>query len=146
MKISFTLSAPADVEVAVLDAQGKAVRHLAAGVLGAKNPPPEPLKAGLAQTLEWDLRDDFGKPAAGGPFKVQVRAGMSVRFGKIMGTSPYTGVVTSGAPQDSLATAADGKRLHKLDLEAAPVFDGLIAAQDRLYLATQDGKLACFGK
>ncbi|HOX05677.1 MAG TPA: hypothetical protein PK280_04670 [Planctomycetota bacterium] len=74
--VNFTVSAPTDVEVAVLDAGGKVVRHLAAGVLGGKEPPPEPLKAGLAQALEWDLKDDAGKPAAGGPFKVRVKLGL----------------------------------------------------------------------
>ncbi len=89
VKIAFTLAAPTDVEVAVLDAQGKVVRHLAAGVLGAGKAPPEPLKAGLAQEIVWDGRDDFGKPAAGGPFKVRVRAGMRAAFDGFVGADPY---------------------------------------------------------
>ncbi len=113
-KIDFALSAAADVEVAVLGADGKVVRHLAAGVLGGKNPPPEPLKAGLAQSLEWDGRDDFGKPAAGGPFKVRVRAGMSVKFGKIFGGSPFTGTLSSGGPCDGVAVDSDGAIFVKL--------------------------------
>ena len=45
--------------VTVEDAQGKIIRHLAAGVLG-KNP-PEPLQPNsLAQSLTWDGKDDFG--------------------------------------------------------------------------------------
>jgi hypothetical protein len=97
VKISFTISAPTDVEVCILASDGKEVRHLAAGVLGAKNPPPEPLKPGLAQTLEWDMRDDLKKPAAGGPFKVRVRAGTSVKFSRFLGgEDPYSfGVVAS---------------------------------------------------
>jgi hypothetical protein len=87
--IAFTLSAPADVEIAVLDASGKVVRHLAAGVLGSKAPPPEPLKPGLEQTLVWDGQDDQGKPAGAGPFKVRVRGGMRVEFGRLVGDSPY---------------------------------------------------------
>ncbi len=43
-------------------------------------------------------------------------------------------------------SAADGRRLHSLKLEAPPVFDGMAAAGGRLYLATKDGKLRCFGK
>ena len=108
VSISFTLSTSTDVEVAILDAKGKVVRHLSAGVLGGKKAPPPPLKAGLAQKLGWNMRDDFGKPAKGGPFKVRVRAGMSVKFGKIFGTSPYSGVLSSGAPSDSVAVAPDG--------------------------------------
>ncbi len=91
VKIRFTLSGPTDVEVAVLSAQGEVVRHLAAGVLGGKNPPPEPLKAGLAQELTWDGKDDFGKAAAAeaGPLKVRVRAGMGVAFDGLIGSSAY---------------------------------------------------------
>ena len=120
-KIDFALSAATDVEVAVLDSAGKIVRHLAAGVLGAKNPPPEPLKAGLAQSLEWDGRDDLGKPAAGGPFKVRVRAGMSVKFGKILGTSPYTGTLVN----DSLAVAADGTLYIKMASYVGGLHEGI---------------------
>lgn len=102
-RIVFALSAPTDVEVAVLASDGTVVRHLAAGVLGGPNPPPPPLKPGLAQSLEWDGKDDFGKPAAGGPFKVRVRAGTGVRFGRFIGQDPYTfGHI------NSLATDADG--------------------------------------
>ncbi|HOX07377.1 MAG TPA: hypothetical protein PK280_13325 [Planctomycetota bacterium] len=117
VKIAFTVSAPTDVEVAVLGADGKIVRSLAAGVLGAKNPPPEPLKAGLAQTLEWDGKDDAGKPAAGGPFKIRVRAGTSVAFGRTIGGSPYTGNVTDmpyRAPVNGLAVEKDGSILVKM--------------------------------
>jgi hypothetical protein len=63
VRIEFALSRETDVAVYVEDAKGAIVRHLAAGVLG-KNP-PEPLKAGaLEQSLEWDGKDDDGKPAA----------------------------------------------------------------------------------
>ena len=59
--IQFAISEPTDVAVYVLDAQGKVVRHLAAGVLGGKNPPPEPLKPGLTQSIGWDGKDDSGR-------------------------------------------------------------------------------------
>ena len=88
VKISFAVAAPTDVEVAVLGADGKVVRHLAAGVLGGRNPPPAPLGAGLAQTIQWDGTDDFGKPAAGGPHKVRVRAGIGLKFGRFIGEDP----------------------------------------------------------
>src|SRR5262249_16770347 len=87
--IAFTLSQPSDVEVAVLDGSGKVVRHLAAGVLGKKEAPPEPLKPGLAQSLAWDGKNDQGKPAGQGPFKARVRAGMRVEFGRTIGDSAY---------------------------------------------------------
>ena len=88
LKITFALSAPADVEVAIVNSEGRVVRSLAAGVLGATNPPPEPLKPGLTQQLIWDGKGDWGLPAGDGPFKVRVRAGMGASFGRIIGDSP----------------------------------------------------------
>lgn len=94
--ITFALASPNDVEVAVLAADGKVVRHLAAGVLGGANPPPEPLKAGLGQALVWDGKDDFGKPAVGGSFKARIRAGTGVKFGGFIGSNSYNfGIVES---------------------------------------------------
>ena len=88
--ISFAVASATDVEVAVLDARGRVVRHLAAGVLGGPKAPPPPLQAGLAQSLAWDGRDDFGRKAAGGPFRVRVRAGTGAKFGRLIGGDPYT--------------------------------------------------------
>jgi len=100
--ITLAVSTPTDVEVAILDADGRVVRHLAAGVLGGENPPPAPLKAGLSQSLTWDGKDDFGKPAKGAPFKVRVRAGSGVRFGRIIGGDPYTfGAISSLATDEA---------------------------------------------
>jgi len=41
-------------------------------------------------------------------------------------------------------SAADGKRLCELKLASPPVWDGLAAANGRVYLATTDGKVTCF--
>src|SRR5262245_32723359 len=90
MVVTFALSKATDVEVAVLNGKGDVVRHLAAGVLGSKTAPPPPLAAGLSQSLEWDGADDLGAPATGGPFRVRVRAGLSVTFGGFVGEDPYT--------------------------------------------------------
>ena len=38
---------------------------------------------------------------------------------------------------------ADGKQLLKIKIDTLPVFDGLIAANGRLYMAGQDGTLVC---
>ena len=76
VKITYTVSSPTDVEVAVLDARGEVVRHLAAGVLGKNSPAPLKPEA-LSQSLEWDGSDDAGKEAAGGPFKVRVGLGLT---------------------------------------------------------------------
>jgi DNA-binding beta-propeller fold protein YncE len=101
VKIGFAVSVPTDVEVAVLSADGKVVCHLAAGMLGGKNPPPEPLKAGLVQALEWDGKDDFGKPAAGGPFKIRVRAGMKVAFDGFISSTPHLFTCIRGMTTDA---------------------------------------------
>jgi hypothetical protein len=100
--ISFAVSERTDVEVAILDSKGEVVRHLAAGVLGGEKAPPEPLKAGLSQSVAWDGKDDFGK-TVGGSFKVRVRAGTQYKFGRFIGEDPYTfGAV------DGLAVDEDG--------------------------------------
>ena len=41
-------------------------------------------------------------------------------------------------------SAADGRRLCEIRLDATPVWDGMAAANGRLYLATTDGKVRCF--
>lgn len=87
--ISFEMDELTDVEVAIVNAKGKVVRHLAAGVLG-KNPPP-PLKAdSKSQTLTWDGKNDYREAAKHGPFKVRVRAGMGTKLVTIVGGDPYT--------------------------------------------------------
>ena len=60
IEIAFAVKAACDVTVALEDASGKIVRHLACGVLGANAPEPFQ-KNSLAQTLVWDGKDDQGK-------------------------------------------------------------------------------------
>ncbi|MFC1479354.1 hypothetical protein ACFL6F_02050, partial [Planctomycetota bacterium] len=51
----------------------------------------------------WDGKDDFGKKAEGTQFKVRVRAGIGMKFGRTVGDSPYlVGSVVS------LATDSEG--------------------------------------
>ncbi len=99
--VSFEVSGKTDVAVYVLDARGKVVRHLAAGVLGGKNPPPEPLKPGFSQSISWDGKDDAAKSAAGGPFKVRVALGMKPEFDLTIGHNP--GCVTGGMSMNRIA-------------------------------------------
>lgn len=42
-------------------------------------------------------------------------------------------------------STSSGEKQTELKLDAPPVFDGLAAAQGRLYLSTSDGKLICLG-
>jgi hypothetical protein len=126
--ISFSVAAATDVEVSILDAEGRIVRHLAAGVLGAKTKPPAPLQAALEQKLTWDGKDDFGKKAAGGPFRVRVRAGSGVKFGRFIGGELYTfGRI------HSVATDEDG-RLYMMTYEG-----GLNQNMDTLRVFEADG-------
>ncbi|MHC4914189.1 MAG: hypothetical protein ACYTGB_01750 [Planctomycetota bacterium] len=81
-KITFAVNRETDVAVFIEGANGKTVRHLVAGVLG-KNP-PKPLKPGLAQTVEWDGKADYGKPAGNGPFKVRVALGLGAKYDKVL--------------------------------------------------------------
>ncbi len=77
--VSFKVSTPADVAVAIVDGKGKTVRHLAAGVLGPN--PPAPLKKdSLAQSVVWDRKDDFGKPVPPGRYTAKVCAGLKPTF------------------------------------------------------------------
>ena len=50
-----------------------------------------------------------------------------------------------GALLWAVATA-DGKKLSERKLDSVPVFDGLIAANGRLYMVTVDGKVSCLAK
>jgi DNA-binding beta-propeller fold protein YncE len=117
VSITFTLSKATDCEVAVLDAKNKIVRHLAAGLLGDQTPPPPPLKTGLSQSILWDGLDFMGEKATGGPFKIRIRAGMSVKYGRMIGGSPYTGGVTGmpyRAPVNGLVSDGQGKLYVKM--------------------------------
>jgi len=84
VKIAFEVSAETDVEVAILDAHGKTVRHLAAGLLG-KNAPEPFRRDSLSQEIEWDLLDDAGNAAKGSPFTVRVRVGSRPQLDRLLG-------------------------------------------------------------
>ncbi len=87
--VEFSVASPTDVEVAIVDAKGAVVRHLAAGVLGGEHVPPVPLARGLTQRLAWNGLDDDGQPAKGGPFSFRVRTGMGVKLDAVAGGDPY---------------------------------------------------------
>ena len=86
VRITFAVDSPTDVEVAVVAKDGRVVRHLAAGVLGPKAPPP--LKAGpLRQEIAWDRTDDDGR-AVQGDCTVRVRLGLAGRLERQVGFDP----------------------------------------------------------
>jgi hypothetical protein len=45
-----------------------------------------------------------------------------------------------------VVSATEGKKLAEYELESPPVFDGMIAASERLFISTRDGRLLCMGK
>jgi len=83
VKIEFAVNRMTDVAVAVLDAKGRVVRHLAAGVLGPNAPAPFK-KDSLAQEILWDGKDDLGKAVAG-PCRVRVGLGLKGAFDRFLG-------------------------------------------------------------
>ena len=87
LRIAFTVSADDDVEVAILDAKGAVVRHLAAGLLGPKAPAPF-AKGALAQEVVWDGADDRGNPVRGAV--VRVRVGLRPRLDRYIGWDGLT--------------------------------------------------------
>jgi hypothetical protein len=101
VKIEFAVDRETDVAVFIEDGAGKVVRHLVAGVLGTNA--PAPLKPGLAQSVEWDGKADYGKPAPAGPFKVRVALGLGAKYDKILISDPQS---LSGI--NSLVAGADG--------------------------------------
>jgi hypothetical protein len=42
-------------------------------------------------------------------------------------------------------STTDGSQLAEYPLDSPPVFDGLIAAQQRLFITTTDGVVSCWG-
>jgi hypothetical protein len=83
VRIDFAVTSATDVEVAILDAKQAVVRHLAAGVLGAKEAAPPLQPESLQQSLLWDRKDDGGQPVTGA-FTVRVRLGTQAALAKVI--------------------------------------------------------------
>ena len=45
-----------------------------------------------------------------------------------------------------VVSASDGKKITEYKLDTIPVWDGMAAANGRLYLATKDGRVQCFAR
>jgi len=79
--VTFAAKGACDATVSIIDADGRTVRHLVSGVLG--NNAPAPFEQGtLAQRIEWDGKDDQGKPAPAG-CRAKVGLGLNARFEQI---------------------------------------------------------------
>jgi len=85
--ITFASKGKCDATVAIVAPDGRIVRHLASGVLGENA--PRPFRQGtLAQRIEWDGKDDAGKPVPAS-CKVRVSLGLKGRFGRAIAQSPH---------------------------------------------------------
>jgi SMP-30/Gluconolactonase/LRE-like region len=100
-RISFSVSVATDVEVAILDAGGKVIRHLVAGLLGPKAPAPLK-KDSLVQEVVWDGKDDRGQKAAGAA-KVRLRVGLKAELDRYLGWNGLT------LEQEIVGIAVDAK-------------------------------------
>jgi len=102
--ITFASKGKCDATVAILDKDGKIVRHLASGVLGANAPHPFQQNS-LSQKLEWDgLADDFTKAPAG--CKVKISLGLKAGFESNLVWDPYeTHRAFEGEQKNKLLTA-----------------------------------------
>lgn len=142
-RIDFAVAEATDVAVEIVDGKGTVVRHLAAGVLGAKNPPPAPLAPGLTQGIDWDGKDDAGRPAPG-PCQVRVRLGLRVEFDRFM-VDPKSGMAASGPILPEVAycaksaLAVDSKgNIHVLLSSGSAGLDGRV--ENRLIVLSPEGK------
>ena len=59
---------------------------------------------------------------------------------------PYAAFEARKGAQVVAISARDGKKLSETPLEYPPVFDGMIAANGRLFISTRDGQVLCMGK
>jgi len=140
-----------DTEPALVDASGK----------------PKPVKwlPGVNKAIGWRLDSPAVDKDKGTGFTrpvppqwaqwVPVRIRAMVLAGKTLFVAGPPDVLD---PEDPLAafegrkgallwavSPADGRRLAEYKLDSPPVFDGLIAAGGRLYMARRDGTVACWG-
>jgi hypothetical protein len=113
--ITFASKAKCDATVSVLGPDGKVVCHLASGVLG-KNAPYPFQQNSLAQKIEWDGKNDQGKPAPAG-CKVRVALGLKASFAwttpMLGGGDRYGKLGEPVTPERSL-TAEEAKAWPKL--------------------------------
>ncbi|MFW6169107.1 MAG: PQQ-binding-like beta-propeller repeat protein [Planctomycetota bacterium] len=65
---------------------------------------------------------------------------------KVVEGDPLAAFEGRAGAQLRILSAKDGSRLKSMTLDSPPVFDGMSAANGRLYMASENGALACFAK
>ena len=83
LAIAFTTKGLCDVTVAIENAEGRIIRHLASGVLGDRAPVPF-RKGTTKQTLLWDGKDEEGKDLPSGIYLCHLRLGELTSTGKLL--------------------------------------------------------------
>jgi len=94
--VSFETKGFCDATVAIENAQGRIVRHLASGVLG-KNAPPPFVKNSKKQTVVWDGKNDAGRYIDDkDALTVRVSLGLKARYEKNLFWEPKKRVSRGG--------------------------------------------------
>jgi hypothetical protein len=108
----------------------------------------------LAANFGPDFERRAAQPAAGDGWvtSLPLRPRAMLRAGDVLvfGGMPDTLEAKAADEKDvrgllQLVSAANGKTLRQIDLSASPVWDGMAAANGRLYVAAADGSVACLG-
>ena len=106
--VRFASKAACDATVAIVDKDGRIVRHLASGVLGSNA--PWPFKQGtLVQEIPWDGKDDVGKAVDPSTCRLKVGLGLRARYDRALGWTPGKVMQRTG-----MAVDREG-RLYVLD-------------------------------
>jgi outer membrane protein assembly factor BamB len=93
------------------------------------------------------LFGNFGKKEPGWTFEKSPAAVNSIVVaGEHMFAAGPPDTLTREGGMLLVLSAKDGKKLNEIKLDHTPVFDSMSAAQGKLFMATMDGKLLCFGK
>jgi len=129
--IRFASKAGCDATVAIMNEEGKIVRHLASGVLG-KNAPWPLEQDSLAQEIEWDGRDDAGEPVAAG-CEVRVCLGLQARLDRFLGWQP------DAMPIKEVNGLAVGPRGDLFALTGGHEGSGLPASSPHVYVFDSSG-------
>jgi sugar lactone lactonase YvrE len=116
--ISFAVKDYCDATVAIVSADGKVIRHLASGVLG-KNAPYPFKQNSLSQTIEWDGKDDNGKPVTA-ECRVKVSLGLTAEFDKIERQHLFSGIRGMGVDKEgqlyvAMANGVLSESVHVFD-------------------------------
>ena len=110
--ITFKSKGRCDATVAIEDTDGRIIRHLASGLLGANAPAPFQPDS-LKQALTWDGKDDFGSPVADlAACTVRVSLGLKAQYER----SFYDHPDRKRGFQTAFAVDADGVYLYDNNL------------------------------